>query len=404
MSSSMLSRVPEQHTGSDVSALPRIAFLVNGEPESAMGERARAFATHLAADFVFEIVYREGGRVTSTLSTLRQLSRFRPDLCYVLDMSLAGVSAAGAYHHATRTPFVVDTGDAIVPLGRALGRRGLSMWATEALEKYALQQACCVVVRGSYHQELLEERGIRTAFIPDGVDVDQFAAPLNPPKGPDEPLVIGLIGSPIWVAARQTCYGWELVELIRLLKDRLPRPVRGVLIGDGTGVPILKQRCRDYGILEQVDFPGRVHYAELPERLRTMDICLSTQTNDIIGQVRTTGKLPLYLAAGRFVLASRVGEAARILLPEMLVDFVGETDPGYPAKLAERIVNVLALRSDFAYHLECIALARTHFSYDLLADRLRNVLRSNMESNALGPSTRNIFLAPGSDRSICKPR
>ena len=31
--------------------------------------------------------------------------------------------------------------------------------------------------------------------------------------------------------------------------------------------------------------------------------------------------MPLYLAAGRFVLASRVGEAARVLPPEMLVEF-----------------------------------------------------------------------------------
>jgi hypothetical protein len=51
-----------------------------------------------------------------------------------------------------------------------------------------------------------------------------------------------------------------------------------------------------------------------------MDICLSTQTNDVVGWVRTTGKLPLYLAAGRYVLASRVGEAARVLPEEMLVD------------------------------------------------------------------------------------
>ena len=72
-----------------------------------------------------------------------------------------------------------------------------------------------------------------------------------------------------------------------------------------------------------MEFAGQVPYAELPGWLHRMDICLSTQTNDVVGWVRTTGKLPLYLAAGRFVLASRVGEAARVLPEEMLVDGEG---------------------------------------------------------------------------------
>ena len=67
-----------------------------------------------------------------------------------------------------------------------------------------------------------------------------------------------------------------------------------------------------------------------------IDVCLSTQTNDVIGNVRTTGKLPLYLAAGRFVLASRVGEAARVLPPRCW-SIPRRLDPDYPAKLAERV-------------------------------------------------------------------
>jgi glycosyltransferase involved in cell wall biosynthesis len=194
--------------------------------------------------------------------------------------------------------------------------------------------------------------------------------------------VIGLIGSPVWVPARHTCYGWELVELIRLLKDQLARPIRGVLIGDGSGVPILEQRCQEYGILDLMDFAGRIPYGDLPAQLRRMDVCLSTQTNDVIGQVRTTGKLPLYLAAGRFILASRVGEAARVLPPEMLVDFAGESDPDYPAKLAERIVQLVAQGNVFTLRPECVALAEAHFRYDLLAGRLHDVLHHELVQRA----------------------
>jgi glycosyltransferase involved in cell wall biosynthesis len=196
----------------------------------------------------------------------------------------------------------------------------------------------------------------------------------GPPADQARPLVIGLVGSSVWVPSRQTCYGWELVEVVRLLNGKLPRPVRGVLIGDGSGIEVLRRRAAEYKVEGAVEFAGRVPYRELPSRLRGFDVCLSTQTNDVIGNVRTTGKLPLYLAAGRFVLASRVGEAARVLPPEMLVEFAGETDPDYPAKLAERIEQLVRSGTDFSHRPECVRIAREHFEYDRLAPRVADVL------------------------------
>ena len=38
--------------------------------------------------------------------------------------------------------------------------------------------------------------------------------------------------------------------------------------------------------------------------LSIMDVCISTQSNDLVGMVRTTGKLPLYLAYGKYVIAN----------------------------------------------------------------------------------------------------
>ncbi len=118
--------------------------------------------------------------------------------------------------------------------------------------------------------------------------------------------------------------------------------MKGVLIGDGSGIPFLREQCRQYGIEDQVIFTGRVAYEALPEYLCAVDICLSTQSNDVVGQVRTTGKLPLYMATGRYVLATRVGEASLVLPDEMLVDYEGVVDPSYPGRLAERLRGLLA--------------------------------------------------------------
>ncbi len=354
--------------------MTRVAFVVNGAPGSAMGERAEAFASRLANRFDCSLVFRAGGKAGAAARMLRDLAAARPRVCYVLDLAAAGVAAAGLYQRATGTPFVVDTGDSVVDLGRALGRGPLGLAATRALEVYALRAAAAVVVRGTYHRELLARRGVKAEFIPDGVDVDRFAAPAKPATEANRPLVVGLVGSSVWIESRQTCYGSELVELIRRLKATLPMSARGVLIGDGSGIEMLRRRCEEFGMTDSIDFAGRVPHPQLPGRLREFDICLSTQTDDEIGRVRTTGKLPLYLAAGRFVLASRVGEAARVLPPEMLVEFRGSVDLGYPVRLAERVESLVAARVDFRHRPECAAIARANFDYDKLTDRVAGVI------------------------------
>lgn len=351
--------------------LPRVAFVVNGGPGSAMGERAVAFGTRLAHRFDCRYVSRTDRGPAALVRMVRELFTLRPDVCYVLDLAAAGVMAAGVRKHLAGTPFVLDTGDAVVELGRVLGRGPAGMFATRAMEAYAMRAAPGVVVRGSFHRELLRKRGVKAAFIPDGVTVDQFT-PTSGPVPVARPLTVGVVGNSVWVPSRQTCYGLELVELLAVLKGRLR--VRGVMIGDGSGIEVLTRRAAELGVADLIEFAGRVPYPDLPDRLRGIDIALSTQSNDVIGNVRTTGKLPLYLAAGRFVLASNVGEAGRVLPPEMLVDFAGETDPHYPAKLAERVLQLLATGTDFTHRPECVALARRHFEYDLLARRVGEVI------------------------------
>jgi glycosyltransferase involved in cell wall biosynthesis len=102
---------------------------------------------------------------------------------------------------------------------------------------------------------------------------------------------------------------------------------------------------------------------------------LSTQTNDLVGQVRTTGKLPLYLATGRYILASRVGEAALVLDEEMLIEYENVKDLEYPQRLAQRIQQILNDRSKLAKGRWNRCLAEQTFDYDVLAEKLKDVMR-----------------------------
>ena len=208
------------------------------------------------------------------------------------------------------------------------------------------------------------------------MDTEEFA-PLNSYElrrqhNLEGALTVGFVGSSIWSEKLQMCYGWELVEMLRLLPA--DAPVKGVIIGDGSGITRLKARCRDYHIEDRVLFLGRVPYEQLPKYLNMIDVCLSTQTNDVVGQVRTSGKLPLYLAAGRYVLASRVGEAAFVLNQEMLVSYEGVKDSQYPQRLAERVKAILSDPHKLELAASNIALAKEVFEYAKLAERLSEVI------------------------------
>jgi glycosyltransferase involved in cell wall biosynthesis len=355
----------------------RVLFLVNGGPESAIAIRARSFASRLEDELQIRIAWRTANKVSSMTRFVWLAIRFHPDLCYVFDMGYSGVMAAGVLAMFGMCRVVVDTGDAIYELSRLSGNRNrTALWLTKQLEQFGLRISRRVVVRSHPHQEYLAQQGITADVIPDGVDPEQFY------PQPDSGLrrqyrlegftVIGLLGSIIWNPRWQMCYGWELIEVV----DRLRHlPVKGLVIGDGSGMPWLQSQCAARGLADRIVLLGRVPYEDLPPLLNVMDICLSTQTNDLAGQVRTTGKLPLYLACGRFVLATRVGEAERVLPTEMLLPYNGTKDTEYPARLAARVQELLEHPATLHNEDLCRQIAQTHFDYQLLTSRLRETIR-----------------------------
>src|SRR5262249_45218172 len=169
----------------------------------------------------------------------------------------------------------------------------------------------------------------------------------------------------IWNGSLAATYGYDLVEVLAALHDL---PVRGVLVGDGSGLQRLRAHASARGVSDRLTFAGHVAYQELRPWLHSFDIALSTQTNDLAGQVRTTGKLPLYLACGCFVLASRVGEAARVLPREMLVDYQGSRDVHYPARAAAHLRGLIRNRTSFrALGLATGERLASRYDYDRLS-------------------------------------
>jgi glycosyltransferase involved in cell wall biosynthesis len=357
----------------------RVAIVMNSPPSGVLAPRAIAFSRGLTPEFRVEILWRESARLPAIRKFLEKLRDFRPDVLYSIDLGYPVVIACLLYRAMTSCPLVIETGDPLAELLWAAGRVGrVGRFAIRRYEQAALKRADHVVVRGSGLREYLLRLGVtRVAVVPDGVDTGVFH-PMEVPDlrralGMDGSVSIGVMGSLNWSERLRWGYGCELIEALVLLKEL---PVCGIVLGDGPGRKVLERKAVEGGVGDRIRFLGHVSQDLLPSYINTIDICLSTQTNDWIGRARTTAKLPLFLACGRFVLASRVGEAARVLPDEMLVDYAEGFDPSYPERLAQRIERLVSEPRLLRLGEHSRRIAESQFNYNFLVPRVAEVLRS----------------------------
>jgi len=340
-------------------------FLVNGSGSSAAAVRARRIAAELGEDRT-SLIYRENGRGRDVVRFAN--TALQPGFDSIYAMELAVVPVLAAALGARGRPVIIDTGDAPADFLRLVSAGSARVMAAHGIETVAYRLASRIVVRSQFHEQELRNRGYGgVTTVPDGVDLGTFRPvddrELRRRLGLEGVFTVGIQGHFTWYPSLGGGLGVELVKAIALRPDL---PVHAVLIGDGGGIPELRALAVREGIAERLHVMGAVPYKELPRYLGLCDVCLLTQTNDPSSWVRTTGKLPGYLATGRYILASRVGTAASLLPEEMLIDYDGAWDNEYASRLAERIAKVMDDPRRAQKGLELQALAE-QFEYGRVA-------------------------------------
>ena len=291
-------------------------------------ENARLRAEQLLEGVPSRIVSGERGILHVALAMLRSGSR-------TLYLVVKATTVAAVLGRLRGRRVIVDTGDAVFALARSLGDRGfIGLLAVGVGEWLALRCANHTVVRGRGHARLVPGP---VTHIPDLAPPDAgpvSAEGLRRELDLEGSYVVGLLGSLILSRRLGVSYGWDLVEALAHTDPQ----VSALIVGDGSGRAVLEARAHELEVAERCRFVGAVGPERVCEYVCAMDATLSTQTNDLVGQVRTTGKLPLYLACERPVLATHVGEAARLLGPHgWTIPYRGRLDRGYPPRLAQRI-------------------------------------------------------------------
>lgn len=271
-----------------------------------------------------------GGIVTAATA----VAGARPDVLYLVDVGKSTVPLA-VLGRLLRRRVVVDTGDVGFALARSLGERGfISLLLVGLGEALALRCADEIVVRGRAHAAHVPRPATHIPDLAPRGTAPQSGAELRRSLGLEDAFVVGLVGSLNLSARRKISYGWDLIEAL----PHADGSVHALVVGDGTGLQPLRARAAALGVADRCRFVGRVSVEQVGAYIGAMNAAISTQTNDLVGQVRTTGKLPLYLASGCPVIASDVGEAAVLLGPHgWTLSYSGVVDRSYPRRLAAAI-------------------------------------------------------------------
>lgn len=245
-----------------------------------------------------------------------------------------------------RAPLVTEYNGSEVWIGRNWGVPVAYPQLSEQIEKLNLQASDLIVVVSTASRDELVSRGIDPSRIlvnPNGVDVETFRPnidqrPLRERLGLLGCRVIGFIGTfGPWHGTE------ELVLAFADLLQRFPRKYKNVnllLIGDGARRHFAENLARELGVEDRCIFTGLVQQFDAAEYLACCDILVAPHVPNTDGTsfFGSPTKLFEYMAMGRPIVASRLGQIAEVLRH-------GETawlvEPGNPHSLAAGFARLL---------------------------------------------------------------
>jgi glycosyltransferase involved in cell wall biosynthesis len=151
--------------------------------------------------------------------------------------------------------------------------------------------------------------GARIDVVPNGVDAARFAAARRIALEP-ETFTVGFVGG------LRPWHGLsDLAAIFSRVRRDAPR-ARLVVVGDGPGRGDLERDLVARGARDSVLFTGAVAPALVPAWLAAMDVVVAPYPGTTGGDDRfyfSPLKIFEYLAAGRAIVASRVGQISQIL-------------------------------------------------------------------------------------------
>ena len=244
-------------------------------------------------------------------------------LLYLLDINKE-TSRVAVRAAARGRPYVVDIGDEGRTLALASGLSGIRVWARQLVTRTVLRRAHAIVYRGFFHRLVLESQGVASPMIwcPDTIGDDLLDSRGCVDRDPALVATFGTVRLPDPRTDWPPYYGSELLDVLAAADH-----THGLAILRGRGADAFEALAKARGLHDRIEWHRDLPLRELFQLIRRAGFVTSFQTDDLAGWSRTTGKLPLALAAGCGLLSTPVGEAYRVLpesqlFPARRTDFV----------------------------------------------------------------------------------
>jgi len=275
------------------------------------------------------------------------------DVDFVYQRHALGFYAGARAAQTLDRPLVIEYNGPEVWIARNWGaaRRHLDLF--EEIEKRVLKAADLVVAVSEPLRGHLLQAGVsaeRILINPNGVDAERF----DPERFRSRRGVIrrrfGVESAGLLVGFVGTFGPWHGAEVLAEAIPRVPAPLsermRFLFIGDGAR----RERCeailKKAGVDSRATFAGLVPQEETPELLAACDLCVSPHVPNDDGSpfFGSPTKLFEYLASGRAVIASDLGQIGEVLEHDRNAWLVPPGDPGALADALVRLADEPALR------------------------------------------------------------
>jgi glycosyltransferase involved in cell wall biosynthesis len=318
----------------------RVRLLVNQSVPGIEGSGAEVETVTASSWFaVSRAIFEVWNGLVFAAQALRRLRAWSPDLIYQRynRFNFAGALAS----LVLRRPLYLEFNGSEVWVARhwdPVGQPGL----LGAIERLNLRVANRIVVVSAELGRMLEGLGVdreRILVNANGVDPMRFkpgcdGSRIRAEHALDGSFVVGFVG---------TFGPWHGVEQLARAAIAMPldAPVKFVFIGDGDLRAPVEAEIAAAGAGDRVLFAGRVPHDEVPAWLDACD-CLVSPTLELPGGTPFFGsptKLFEYLAMGKPVIASRLGQLAEVIVDDECGLLVTPGSVGELTTAIERLAN-----------------------------------------------------------------